>query len=110
MQFNLPLHNNLEARRRKKINQINTNNNGQPKNQSQTPATEKKPQPTLETVHITMKWPKFSREIHNLLCLLILFHSINPWLLKHPLLGVVLAIFMMRPLQVNIFICLMGLI
>ena len=65
---------------------------------------------TLKAVHITMKWPNFSREIHNPLCLLNLFHSSNPWLLKPPLLGAVLAILMMRPRWVHIFVCLMGLI
>jgi hypothetical protein len=65
---------------------------------------------TLETIHFAMKWPKVSKESHNPLCLLSLFHSNNPWLLKPPLLGVVLAILMMRPHQVHIFICLMGLI
>jgi hypothetical protein len=65
---------------------------------------------TLETIHIAMKWPKFSREIHNPLFLLSLFHRNNPWLLKPPLMGAVLAILMMRPRRAQIFICLMGLI
>jgi hypothetical protein len=56
---------------------------------------------TFETVHIVMNWPKFSMEIHNPLCLLSLFHGNNPWLLKPPLLGVVLAILMMRPQLIN---------
>jgi hypothetical protein len=48
MQFNLSLHNNLEVRRRQKKKKKNTNNNEQPKNQAQTPATEKQPQRKLK--------------------------------------------------------------
>ena len=110
MQFNIPLHNNPKVRIRQRINQkiqitrnnrkiklkhllLKSNHNGN----SNYCVSFVVMITTLETVHITMKWPNFSREIHNPLFLLILFHNNNPWFLKPPLLGVVLAILMMRP-------------
>jgi hypothetical protein len=123
MWFNQPLHNNLGARRKQEINQRKTttmNNqkinlkpllSGKNHNENRNShvsfvATIT----TLETVHISMKWPNFLREIHNLLCLLSLFHSNNLWLLKPPLQGAVPTNPMMRPQQVPTFTCLTGLI
>jgi hypothetical protein len=48
MQFNLPLHNNPGGKKKTKNKSKNTNNNEQPKNQVQTPATEKKTQRKLK--------------------------------------------------------------
>jgi hypothetical protein len=52
---------------------------------------------TLETAHIMMKWPNFSRKIRNLLFSLSLFHSNNRWLRKPPCRGAVPTNPMMRP-------------
>jgi hypothetical protein len=99
------------------------NNNEQPKNQPQTPAARKQPQrkPKFPCLicgndHYTRDCPhhdevaKLFNGIHNPLCLPILFHSSNLWLLKPPLQGAVPTNPMMRPRQVPTFTCLMGLI
>jgi hypothetical protein len=52
---------------------------------------------TLETAHIVMKWPNFSKEIHNPLYSLNLFRSNNLWLHKPPRRGAVPTNPMMRP-------------
>jgi hypothetical protein len=63
MQFNLPLHNNLELRRRKKKN---TNNNEQPKNQAQTPATEKRRKQKLKFPCIICGDDHYTRDCRHL--------------------------------------------
>jgi hypothetical protein len=78
MQFNLPLHNNLEVRRRQRTNQrrIITMNNRKLKTHHLLPKRNHSGSQnshvlfvvmitTLETVHIVMKWPNFLRGIPN---------------------------------------------
>ena len=98
MQFNIPLNNNPEVRRRQRINKKIpiTMNNQKIKLTHLLPKSNHNENwnfhvsfvvtiTTLETVHIAMKWPNFLKEIRNLLCLPSLFHSNNLWLLKPPL-------------------------
>jgi hypothetical protein len=124
MQFNLPLHNNPEVRKRQrtKPKRIITMNNLKLKTHHLLPKINHSGNrsshvlfvvtiTTLETIHIMMKWPNFSRGIPNPSCLLSLFLSNNLWLFKPPLQGAVPAtLLMMKPQQVPIFIYLMGLI
>jgi hypothetical protein len=79
MQFNLPLHNNLEVRRRQKINpkRIIIMNNPKLKLHHLLPKRNHSGNQnshvlfvvtitTLETVHIAMKWKNFQREFPTL--------------------------------------------
>ena len=118
MQFNLPLHNNLEVRKRQKINQkilitmnnqkiklkhllLKSSHNGNWNSCVSFVVTIT----TLDTVHIAMKWPNSLKGILNLPCWLNLFHRSNIWFLKPPLQGAVPAILLMiKPQQVPISI------
>ena len=65
---------------------------------------------TLKIAHIAMKWPKFSKEIRNPLCLLSLSHSNNRLLHRPPCQGVVPTNLTMKPRPVHTFTCSTGLI
>jgi hypothetical protein len=98
MQFNLPLHNNPEVRKRQrtKPKRIIAMNNLNLKTHHLLPRRNHSGSQnshvlfvvtiiTLDTVHIVMKWPNVLKGIPNLSCLLSLFLSNNIWLLKPPL-------------------------